>query len=376
MTARISAAAIAATVLLQTAPAAPPTHTLTLSLLGHPIGTETSTIARDDDRSILTSHFEYHDRGATIALDTTLAFAKDFTPLSFESHGKSYRYFAVNDSVPHASGAPNTFTLDGMAPLAAQGILIQYWLAHGRPASITIEPSGDLVRVSERPETRRIGGDRHPLRRFVLNGVVWGDETIWLDAGDLHVAAAATSSGVMPFEAGDEHVAHPLDVSRTAIGDELKTAEAAMHRIAPIQSSTFAMTGVRIVDATGAPPIEHGTLIVRNGRIERLGAAASTPVPRGVPVVNEAGKTVLPGLWDTHAHVGQVEWGPVYLAAGVTSARDMGGEFAIVTALRDAWNGGRALGPHLVLAGLVDGTGPGAFGAVTAGTPEEARAAV
>ncbi|MGH9409465.1 MAG: amidohydrolase family protein, partial [Vicinamibacterales bacterium] len=117
-------------------------------------------------------------------------------------------------------------------------------------------------------------------------------------------------------------------------------------------------------------------VIVRNNRIERVGPADRTPVPRGMPVVDVTGKTILPGLWDSHAHVGQVEWGPVYLAAGVTNARDMGGEFAIVTALRDAWNSGRALGPHLVLAGLVDGTGPGAFGAVTAGTPEEARAVV
>mgnify|MGYP003342027297 CR=1 FL=1 len=36
--------------------------------------------------------------------------------------------------------------------------------------------------------------------------------------------------------------------------------------------------------------------------------------------------SVLPGLWDMHAHAAQVEWGPAYLAAGVTTARDMGGE--------------------------------------------------
>lgn len=372
--------ALGAALLVASSPSAEapgPLPALTLSLLGHAMGTERSTITPEGDHSVLTSHFEYHDRGAAIALDTTLAFAKDFTALSFESHGKSYRYFSVNDSVPHASGAPDSFTLDGMAPLAAQGILIQYWLAHGRPGVITLQPSGDAVHISETTPAVD-GGPARPrrLRQFLVNGVVWGDETIWLDASDLHVARAATSAGVMPFEAVDAPQADPLAVSGEAVREGLERASAAMRRIAPVRSSTFALTDARVIDGTGAAPIEHANVIVRNARIDRIGPADTTPVPRGMAIVDATGTTILPGLWDSHAHVGQVEWGPVYLAAGVTSARDMGGEFAVVTALRDAWNEGRALGPHLVLAGLVDGPGPDAFGAVTAGTPEEARAVV
>src|SRR5205807_6095116 len=59
-----------------------------------------------------------------------------------------------------------------------------------------------------------------------------------------------------------------------------------------------------------------------------------------------------------------------------TTVRDMGNEFEFITALRDAIASGRALGPRLLLAGLVDGGGPNAFGIVNAGTPEEARAVV
>jgi hypothetical protein len=55
---------------------------------------------------------------------------------------------------------------------------------------------------------------------------------------------------------------------------------------------------------------------------------------------------------------------------------DMGGEFDTVTALRDAWASGHALGPRLLLAGLVDGPGPASFGHVTAANPDEGRAAV
>ena len=58
-----------------------------------------------------------------------------------------------------------------------------------------------------------------------------------------------------------------------------------------------------------------------------------------------------------HAHFEQVEWGPIYLAAGVTTVRDCGNEFEFITAVRDAIAQGRGLGPRLLLAGIVDGTG-------------------
>jgi imidazolonepropionase-like amidohydrolase len=71
-----------------------------------------------------------------------------------------------------------------------------------------------------------------------------------------------------------------------------------------------------------------------------------------------------------------VEFGPATLAAGITTARDCGGEFDLLVAMRDAIEKHNALGPRLLLAGLVDGGGPDAFGAINAATPDEARAVV
>jgi imidazolonepropionase-like amidohydrolase len=95
-----------------------------------------------------------------------------------------------------------------------------------------------------------------------------------------------------------------------------------------------------------------------------------------VPTVDVTGKTIVPGLWDMHAHAAQVDWAPVYLASGVTTIRDMGGETAFLTNIRYAVAAGAALGPRYLLAGLIDGPGPQAFGAVTAATPEEGSAVV
>jgi imidazolonepropionase-like amidohydrolase len=215
------------------------------------------------------------------------------------------------------------------------------------------------------------------LRQFTIDGVTWGRERLWLRKDDLRVVAAVTTAGVLGFEALDPAL-EPIADSfiRGRVRERLAEAAVESHATPPLQRNSYALTNGRLIDATGAPAVDHAVVVVRNGRIAAAGPAAATPVPRGIPVVDVSGKTILPGLWDMHAHVGIAEWGPVYLASGVTTARDMGGEFAVATALRDAWRDGTAIGPRLLLAGLVDGPGPASFGHVTAANAEEGRAAV
>ena len=347
---------------------------LRLFLLGHEIGAERSTIEQSSSTSTLVSHFEYRDRGTPVILDATLAYRDDFTPLSFEAHGKSYRYFGVDASVTSVPSDGHTFTLDGMAPLAAQQILIQYWLTHGRPQAITLLPSRDTARISEYPRSAGLAGQ--PLRHFVIDGVTWGRETVWLDSADLHLVAAVTTAGALGFEAAEARVSDIKPFVDAALRDRLQEQAQAAATVKSRGGGTFALTNARLIDATGVPPVEHATVIVRDGRIAAAGNAAGIPIPAGTITIDLSGKTILPGLWDMHAHTAQIDWGPVYLAEGVTTARDMGGETDVVTTLRDAWRDGRALGPRLLLAGLVDGPGPDAFGTVTAATPSEAGAVV
>ncbi len=98
--------------------------------------------------------------------------------------------------------------------------------------------------------------------------------------------------------------------------------------------------------------------------------------PQARPRSTCSGATIAPGLWDMHAHAAQIEWLPAYLAAGVTTIRDMGGEQPFLTAMRDTVANGKGLGPRVLLAGLVDGDAPAGFGATVASTPDQGRAVV
>jgi len=65
----------------------------------------------------------------------------------------------------------------------------------------------------------------------------------------------------------------------------------------------IAFTGARVIDGTGSAPLEQATIVVTNGRITAVGPSASVMPPAGATVVNAAGKTIIPGLINSHAHI-------------------------------------------------------------------------
>src|ERR1019366_3710561 len=139
------------------------------------------------------------------------------------------------------------------------------------------------------------------------------------------------------------------------------------------RASTLAIVGGTLIDGTGAAPVRDAAVVIHNGLIVAAGPRSKVKIPRDANVVDAHGKTILPGLWDMHAHFEQVEWGPIYLAAGVTTVRDCGNEFEFITAVRDAIAQGRGLGPRLLLAGVVGGTGTYTIGVERVDTPQQGR---
>src|SRR5918995_186390 len=69
-------------------------------------------------------------------------------------------------------------------------------------------------------------------------------------------------------------------------------------------STTVALVGARVIDGTGAAPIANATILISNGRIERIGPAASLKIPSGATRIDVAGKTIIPGLINAHGHLG------------------------------------------------------------------------
>jgi hypothetical protein len=145
----------------------------------------------------------------------------------------------------------------------------------------------------------------------------------------------------------------------------------------------IAITGVTVIDGTGAPPLKR-TLLIRTGVIAAITDSGVTP-PSGYAVVDGAGKFVIPGLWDMHVHLAvrpepalaERTMFPMFLAYGIVGVRDMGGPFERVLSLRDRVRRREIEGPRILTPGpFIDGPGEDDAAFRRVADPAQARAAV
>ena len=147
--------------------------------------------------------------------------------------------------------------------------------------------------------------------------------------------------------------------------------------------AVVALTHVRVVDGTGAPPLDDQTIVIENGTITRSDAGAQARVPAGARTLDLTGHTVIPGIVGMHDHTFYTTRGRsvqlqfsaprLYLAAGVTTIRTTGGTSPYHEINMKRNRSRQDAGPAIHLTGPYL-TGPG--GAATmaqVATPEEAR---
>ncbi len=140
-------------------------------------------------------------------------------------------------------------------------------------------------------------------------------------------------------------------------------------------AATIVLTHVRVIDGTGAAARTDQSVVMRDGKIIKVGDAASTKVPDGAKVLDLTGRSVIPGLVGMHDHMydpapdGPPAMYPVhatsfprlYLAGGVTSIRTTGSvEPYTDLELKKAIDSGLAIGPKMHVTGPYL-EGPGSF---------------
>jgi imidazolonepropionase-like amidohydrolase len=143
--------------------------------------------------------------------------------------------------------------------------------------------------------------------------------------------------------------------------------------------AAIAIVGATIIDGTGAAPTADGVVLVKDGRITAVGAGGRVQVPAGAQVIEARGRYILPGFVDTNVHLSLyggtndryetlvryhgrqreivLEAAQLQLRHGITTVRDSYGVLPPLVAVRDAINGGRAVGPRILAAGNIVGWG-------------------
>src|SRR5690349_7037854 len=123
---------------------------------------------------------------------------------------------------------------------------------------------------------------------------------------------------------------------------------------------TVLLKNARLIDGIADQAQTGMSILVSGDRISKV-ERGEIPVPPDAQIIDVGGKTILPGLIDTHVHSTLMdrESLPLFLAAGVTSARDVGAKLEKVQALKADLTSGTQTGPRLFICGpLLDGVEP------------------
>lgn len=144
--------------------------------------------------------------------------------------------------------------------------------------------------------------------------------------------------------------------------------------VAPVaQAETLVLSGGRLIDGYGGPPLANAVILIEGNKIVAVGPEGVVRVPEGARVIDTNGFTVMPGLMDMHVHLmllghGDYDhWDRVYpdkfrdlimpisarqlLLAGVTTARDLGAPLEDIVAVKRRIERGEIPGPRMFVSG-------------------------
>ena len=333
----------------------------------------------------LHAFFQFNDRGRGPKTTTVYTLDKHGIPVAVSTFGNDYLKTEITEEYSVANGTArwkNTsengnkalsgkaFYVGMYSPPEESALLVRAALANG--GTLAVLPSGE-VRVRKVSEIDVKSGSK--TKRVVLYEIAGLDlspDYLWLDERQQFFAAGGGWS--MIISAGWEDSADQLKAALEEVSAR-RAAELAKQLIHH-PAGELVFTHADVFDSASATIVHDQNVVIGGNKILSVGPAGKSQQTAGAQVIDAAGKTLLPGLWDMHAHVGGDD-GLLNLAAGVTTVRDLANDTNQLLARIKRISDGTEIGTRIILAGIIDGKGP--FQGPTnvlVDTEAEARAAV
>jgi imidazolonepropionase-like amidohydrolase len=337
-------------------------------------------------------HLIIHSTGGKHG-DSWMWVAADGTRMGRESMNLRGQVFELDSSgTPGAGGMPSKLTIRGVTPNgdAAETFNINagtatwkspvdsgsaaysnraFYLSQGGPVETTAwfleallaapDRSLDLLPSGKAHATKLTdlevgtGTSRQTITLWSVTGISSSPAPIWSDAKNKFFALTVGLAW-LPEAYVDEQPR--IEAAQQKAMAAL--APALLKSLVTVPAAPVAFTGVRLFDADKLQFLADQTVVVDHGTITAVGPRDSTTVPANAQVIDGRGKTLVPGLWDCHMHVGDDFTGVQELSMGVTSVRDPGNDDAQTIDRRTRVASGELLFPHVYPSSLIDGKGP------------------
>jgi imidazolonepropionase-like amidohydrolase len=256
------------------------------------------------------------------------------------------------DSGAESLDAPALYAVNDGSPWANY-IYVKALLADA-DHSMEVIPSGRLNLEQLDSVTLASGDTGIDLDIYLLSGIDMSPSLIALDKSGAFFAEFSEFSAVI--QDGHEDLASSLqELARTL---KVARAEKLAKQLRHTYDGAYAIANVRVLAPNAGTLSDPSTVFVRGTQIEKVEAYPATDVfPDGMTVFDGQGGTLMPGMYDMHSHA-TLDSGLYYIAAGVTSTRDMGNNNEFLTDLMAKLDDGIVVGPRITPAGFIEGRSP------------------
>ena len=335
----------------------------------------------------LHAFFQFNDRGRGPKTTTVLTVGANDIPSSEITDGNDYLKADVHEEFSVSDGnarwknkaeqgqkkmtAPS-FYVSIFGPPEESALLVRAALANQGNLALLPEGEARVRQVGDREV--EAAGKKQRVTLYAVTGLDFSPDYVWLDESRQFFAAGERWS--MVIREGWESSQDALLKAQDEINEQ--RARDLAKKLAHHPDKNVLFQHANVFDAEAGKLLPDQDVLVAGNKISsvspsrKLDAAAL----KQFETIDASGKTLIPGLWDMHAHVSGND-GLLNLAAGVTTVRDLANDTDELLARRNRIQDGTEIGTRIILAGFIDGPGPYQGPTkVLAATEAEARAAV
>lgn len=272
----------------------------------------------------------------------------------FSREGATVRWRSTSDEGTARIEGPALYTALGGTP---QGMSVALAALAKRPdGTLPLIPGGTLRARELARETVTREGRTQDVVLKAITGVGLTPNFVWSTTGASPRVFAFIVPGYLQL------VEDGWQANAATLEERQKTAERELlvdmrKRLGQPLGGATMVRNARVFDSAAAALGAASDVLIRDGRIVSVTATGLADPAPGTRVIDAGGRVMLPGLFDMHGHIDAWQ-GPLELATGVTTVRDMGNDNATLGELIAEADAGRLIAPRVVKAGFIEGESP------------------
>ena len=330
-------------------------HTDRILIQGNAAGTQ--TVERQADGAIR-AEYSFNDRGRGDHIIATWKLDGAGVPIEYDGRGNDYMKAPIEEHFETKNGRASwknrseqgeqaitgeAFYLPMNPPPELFGVLARA-LLKAPNHKLALLPAGEATIEQANSGTTR-------LTEYRITGLGFSPQPIWLDHN-------GTSASVSPWfsvvpDGFETAIPQLLDAQQKT---DAAWSERIARALAHIPRGDLVIRNARLFDPRDLRVTPATSVVVSGERIVRVAPDAEVKPPANAEIIDAHDQFLMPGLWDNHQHFSEND-GALDLANGVTSARDMANDTETFLQRVARFDNGTELGPRVLKAGIIDGTG-------------------